>query len=360
MPEAPKQSGDKQSRRLAAVDQMLMSAMQQGQTKKREAINRILELVPHWTRGDCWKRIRRLRNNLAHNDSEGRRSDTAKTSRPHAPVTRSSGVPWTPTDDDALFRLAGYEPVKKIAQRMGRSVQAVRYRLGTVGMSARVTDGWSLRALCKLLRVGPARLRCLIGNGILRVRDPRVTVSSLATCCEKNAASLSAAVLERTAAVFASEEAAFSWERTADLLDVTVAQVQKLICSGQLKLVDWFVTDRSFEDFCKKHGSEINLALLDPATAKWLRNEYGVTDAALSTANISRAQKHALTTRTCACGRKIAGNPYYRHVRACRAASVAASAQRWNMLDSSSRIHVSLQSRSTKESDSLRQLAKGG
>ena len=332
MSEAPKQSGDKESRRRAAVDQMLMSAMQQGPTKKREAINRILELVPHWTRGDCWKRIRYLRKNLARNNSEGRRPDTAKTSRPHAPVTRSAGVPWTPTDDDALFRLAGYEPVKKIAQRMGRSVQAVRYRLGTVGISARVTDGWSLRALCKLLRVGPARLRCLIGNGILRVRDPRVTVSSLATCCEKNAASLSAAVLERTAAVFASEEAAFSWERTADLLDVTVAQVQELICSGQLKLVDWFVTDRSFEGFCKKHGSEINLALLDPATAKWLRNEYGVTDAALSTANISRAQKHALTTRTCACGRKIAGNPYYRHVRACRAASVAVSTQRWNML----------------------------
>ena len=53
-------------------------------------------------------------------------------------------------------------------------------------MSAKVTDGWSLRALQKLLRVGPARLRYLIGHGLLRVRDAHITAASLAAFCEKN------------------------------------------------------------------------------------------------------------------------------------------------------------------------------
>jgi hypothetical protein len=329
---------------------MLLAAMQQGPVKKREAINRILELVPNWTRGDCWRRIRQLRKRLASNESQCCRTGKAKTSRPHVQVFRSSGAPWTPAEDDALFRLAGYEPVNRIAQRLGRSAQAVRYRLGALGMSARVTDGWSLRALRKLLRVGPARLRYLVGSGILRVRDPRITLSSLKVYCEKKAASLSATALERTAAVFASEEALFSWDRTADILDVSTAHVQDLICSGQLKLIDWFVTERSFEDFCKKHGNEINLALLDPETAKWLRNEYGVPDLLLDTGSISYAQKHALIIRTCVCGRTIAGNPYYRHTRACSAVGKARSIKQSNVLDSSVRTLVSFQSRSTKES----------
>ena len=226
-------------------------------------------------------------------------------------------------------------------------------------MSARVTDGWSLRALRKLLRVGPSRLRYLVGNGILRVRDPRVTSASLSSYREKNA--LSAAMFEGTARVLTSNQAAFSWERTADLLGLTEAQVRELISSGQLKLVDWFVTDRSFEDFCRKHGSEINLALLDPATRKWLRNEYGVQDVTSNQANISRAQKHALIIRTCVCGRKIAGNPYFRHIRKCRVASGETNATRSDVPDSSNLVLVIDQPlRSTKESASLRQSAKGG
>ena len=93
--------------------------------------------------------------------------------------------PWTPADDDRLLNLAGYEPVPKIAQRLGRSVRAVRFRMGALGMSAKVTDGWSLRALQKLLRVGPARLRYLIGHGLLRVRDAHITAASLAGILRK-------------------------------------------------------------------------------------------------------------------------------------------------------------------------------
>ena len=144
-------------------------------------------------------------------------------------------------------------------------------------MSARVSDGWSQRELRKLLRVSAARLRHFIGSGVLRVRDARITPTSLATSCDKNGLSLGPSTIERITAALANGEDPYSWERAADLLGTTVVQVQNLICDGQLKVLDMFVTDRSFEEFCKKHGVELNLVLLDPATAKWLVDEYAVT-----------------------------------------------------------------------------------
>ncbi len=185
-----------------------------------------------------------------------------------------------------------------------------------LGMSAKVTDGWSQRGLRTLLRVSPARLRYLIGNTMLRVRDTRITSSSLAALCEKNRPSTDPSTIERLTAAIAKDDA-HSWERAAGLLGVTVTQVQNLISGSQLKLVDMFVTDRSFEEFCRKHGSEINTSLMDPATAKWLASEYGVSGSGNGRI-VSRAQKHALVTRKCKCGRKIAGNVYFKHVKHCR------------------------------------------
>jgi len=342
MPSGPRQKGKKDGKRLAAIDQLLIAGIKLGPAKKREAINKVLALVPEWTRLDCWQRIRHLRRISEPAASREPHPDKPKKSEKTCAIPRSSGARWTPADDDLLFRLAGYEPVRRIAQRMGRSVGAVRFRLGALGMSANVTDGWSLRALRKLLRVSPARLRYLIGNGILRVRDPRVTAVSLAAYCEKNRSSLAPAALERVKAALANSEDAFSWERTADILGLTLAKVQELISTRQLKLVDLFVTDRAFEEFCKKHGNEINLALIDPPTAKWLVSEYGVT--ATNAVSVSRARKHALVVRTCQCGRKIAGNPYFRHIRACRSAGVAARANRSDVVESSNRTLTRAQS----------------
>ncbi len=193
-------------------------------------------------------------------------------------------------------------------------------------MSARVTDAWSLRALWKMLRVRPSRLTYFIGNGLLRVRDARISASSLAAFCDQNRPSLAPSTLQRVTATRAKGEEGYTWERAADLLGVTVAQVQSSISAGQLRLVDTFVTDRSFEEFCKKHGDRINMTLIDPATAKWLVSEYGVSQTATNGMTVSRIQKHALVIRACHCGRKIAGNAYFRHVRTCQSVA-AASAQ---------------------------------
>src|SRR5271157_1149847 len=200
MPSAPGQKGNKPGKQLAAIDRLLIAGIKQGPAKKRDAINRILELVPEWTRGDCWQRIRHLRKTREFAALGDRYPGKAKKSGTSGTIRRSSCSPWTPADDDRLLNLAGYEPVKKIAQRLGRSVRAVRFRLGALGISGKVTDGWSLRALRKLLRVSPARLRYLIGNGMLRVRDPSISASSLAVLCDKIRTSLDSSAIERIAA----------------------------------------------------------------------------------------------------------------------------------------------------------------
>ena len=182
-------------------------------------------------------------------------------------------------------------------------------------MSAKVSDGWWQRALRKLLRVSPARLRHFVGSGMLRVRDPRVTTSSLLRLCTSNDVSFDHAAMERVPESTAKHDA-YPWERAAGLLGITIAQVQSLICKGRLKVLDSFVTDRSFEEFCRKHGDQINMTLMDPATAKWLINEYGVSESG-SVRALSRAQKHALVIRTCRSRRKIAGNIFFKHLKHC-------------------------------------------
>jgi hypothetical protein len=302
-------------RLLPAIDQLLIAGIKLGPNKKHEAINKILKLVPEWKRGDCWRRIRQLRRTpaLASDVSQG--AQERKEAVDNGPSHRVASRPWLPQDDATLLDLAGYEPVDKIAQRLGRSERAVRFRLGALGMSARVTDGWSQRSLRKLLRMSRTRLRQLVADGILRVRDPRVTRASLAACCAKReCVDPSGSTSSRTHSL---PEGACSWKRAARLLGLEVADVQKLVSAGQLKLVDTFVTDRAFEEFCRKHGNAINMALIDPSTRKWLGSEYGVTYPVQENV-LPRAQKHVLIIRECSCGRRIAGNVFFRHLRHCR------------------------------------------
>src|SRR5271157_216403 len=201
-------------RLLPAIDQLLIAGIKLGPRKKHEAINKILQLVPEWKRGDCWKRIRQLRRTSALPTIDN--GQTMKKDGNNGSLHRPLSRPWLPEDDGKLLDWAGYEPVKKIAQRLGRSVRAVRFRLGALGMSARVTDGWSQRALRRLLRVSRARLWYLVGSGMVRVRDSRITASSLAVWCVKNRpANDPPTIHSRDTGV--AEENAYSWKRAAKL-----------------------------------------------------------------------------------------------------------------------------------------------
>ena len=305
-------------RLLPAIDQLLIAGIKLGPNKKHEAINKILKLVPEWKRGDCWRRIRQLRRTPAlASDPPEQVTKTDENGSSHRSPSRS----WLPEDDAKLLDLAGYEPVNEIAERLGRSERAVRFRLGALGMSARVTDGWSQRALRKLLRMSRTRLRRLIANGMLRVRDPRITRASIAAHRAKGQCADPSSLSANTGLPSLYGRPC-SWRHAAKALNMEVVDVQKLISEGQLKLVDTFVTDRAFEEFCKKNGSLINMALIDPSTRKWLISEYGVPDP-VEQKKLPRAQKHALIVRVCKCGRKIAGNVYFRHLKHCAPSSYA-------------------------------------
>jgi len=154
---------------LAAIDGLLIAGIKLEPAKKHEAIDRILELAPGWTRGDCWYRIRHLRKTGVAGNNALSNSSSRKPAH-KAGARRVPSRPWTPTDDDKLLNWAGYEPVDKIAQRLGRSVRAVRFRLGALGISAKVTDGHSQRELRKMLHVSTVKLRQFIGRGMLRMR----------------------------------------------------------------------------------------------------------------------------------------------------------------------------------------------
>jgi hypothetical protein len=303
---------------LPELDRLLIVGMKHGRAAKRDAIDKLLRLAPQLTRGDCWRRLRQLRR-LPEFAALAAAKDTPAAATESKPSHRGATRAWTAEDDDRLLNWAGYETVKKIAQRLGRSEHAVRFRMAALDISAKVTDGWSLRSLCKLLRVRMTRIRFLIGSGRLRVRDPRVTTASFARFFESQRGSLDSGADERLAAAREKCDEGYSWERAATILGVEVERIQSLICSGILRVVDPFVTDRQFEEFCKKHGSEINLVLLDRATAKWLVEEYGLPKPAVCEA-APPSQRHALAVRVCKCGKKIAGNAYFRHVRSCGSA----------------------------------------
>jgi len=310
---------EEKSRWSPELDRLMIAGIKHGPAEEKNAINRILQLVPKWNRADCWRRIRYLRNK-GEVAKVAKQHFRANLDYPKARARRTSVVPWTTADDDKLLNLAGYEPVKKIAQRLGRSEKAVRFRLAALGISAKVTDGWSQRELRKMLRTSSTRLRYFIGNGMLRVRDPRISATSLALFCVKMNPSLSTSITGAVANALATEALGFSWQRVAGLLGVAQTQVQAWISAGCLRVVDPFVPDRAFQEFCHKHGHELRAFLIDPPIAKWLMKEYGVPTLDTKVGATARAQKHALVVRSCTCGRKIAGNAYFRHVRVCRMA----------------------------------------
>jgi hypothetical protein len=169
----------------------------------------------------------------------------------------------------------------------------------------------------------------LIADGILRVRDSRISSRSLAQFCTKHEGSLDSAAVNRVRAEFQKPAVGYSWDRVANLLGTSIDQVRTLVATRQLRVVDSFITDKAFEEFCRKCGKDgdrrLNVPLMQPEILEWLVKEYGVVLAPeVASQPVPRAIKQALVARVCGkCKKEIRGNVYFAHIKDCRAASVA-------------------------------------
>ena len=346
---------------LPEIDQILIVGMKHGPQGIREATNKVLALRAGMTRADCWKRLRLLRETgngsypaprswpaevkellregyqqggekkreaikVVRNLYPGLPSNTpSRFARRQGWIPKTAQVrgrrPWTEHEERKLWELAGYETAARIAGRLGRSEGAVRFRLKSLGLSVKVKDGWSFRALQEMLHVGPAKLRRFIADGSLRVRDPRISAESLFALRDDRAAarSVPTEAVEQVAPKPRKNANAYSWGSAAKLLGVDLVQVREWIVEGKLKIVDGFVTERAFQDFCKQRGSELNSALLGNEVRDWLVEGYSLpVDAEVGASSIPGNQKHALVTRRCpGCRRPMRGNIFFRHIKKC-------------------------------------------
>src|SRR5712664_2936991 len=210
------------------IDRILREGMKRGRTGSHDAIERILKHEPGLGRAELWRRIRRLkqpsngklyqRSTWSSEDDQilrmgyeegwkGKREAVGELLRrhpgwqPHSIWGRAAKLglgqkspkktrlrsrqPWTDDDDRILLAMAGYKTAEFIARALHRSENAIRYRLAVLGKSSRVhLAGYARRTLAQELHIGSRTIQRLIVQGLLEVRDPRITRKSLEDACK--------------------------------------------------------------------------------------------------------------------------------------------------------------------------------
>lgn len=308
----------------AEDDRLLYDGYQKGWSGKRHAVRELIRRHPDWQPHVIWKRAAKLR--LA--------------GRPPQRGQERSRLPWSEHDHDLLLNLAGYKTPRVIAKLLHRSEAAVRYHLLILGESSRVhLEGFSRQELAADLHLGKKTIQRLIVEGLLEVRDPRITRDSLDDLRASGRFNLSLRGLDArepepisvtpsgptqsidtTLAVSKRSRAERVWAETARSLGIPIETVKALIAQRLLKLYDPTITEKSFRQFCRRYGSIINHEFLNRETRAWLESSMDFVPRSGESAShrLEPLRKHAHIVRQCTkCGHTIRGNVFFRHIKKC-------------------------------------------
>lgn len=315
-------------------DQILRRGYGGGWKGKREAVRVLLREHPGWQPHSIWGRAAKL--GLVRKIPQKTR--------------QRSRQPWTEDDDRILLAMAGYKTAEFIGKALRRSENAVRYRLAVLGKSSRVhLEGYARRTLARELHLGSRTIQRLIVQGLLGVRDPRITRESLEEARRRGQLPSSLHDLQPetkgTGMLPRQEEPAptpsnnsksgascdFSnsprsgrakgiWADVARELNVDASVIEQLIFHGVLKLYDPRVTEKSLTRFCARYGALIKTDYLDAETKDWLAGCMNLAPSAGKdeASELEPFRKHARVVRICErCRRAIRGNVFFRHTKRC-------------------------------------------
>lgn len=316
-------------------DRILRKGYEAGWRGKREAVRELVRRHPGWQPHTIWGRAAKL--GLVRKSPQKNR--------------QRSRQPWTEDDDRILLAMAGYKTSQFIAKALHRSENAVRYRLSVLGKSSRVhLEGYARRTLAQELHLGSRTIQRLIVQGLLEVRDPRITRKSMDDACKTGRLTASLHDQQpdarRESATISSEEgppltpstnsipvapgdaskpprscrAKRIWADAARQLGADARMIEHFVFLGVLKLYDPRVTERSLTKFCARYGALIKTDFLDKETRDWLAGSMDLAPSAGKdeAGALEAFRKHAKVVRKCEhCGTAIRGNVFFRHNRRC-------------------------------------------
>jgi hypothetical protein len=316
-------------------EKVLREGYGNGWRGRREAVQELLRRHPDWRPHLIWRRAAKL--GLTHDEKKRGRE--------------RSGLAWSEEDYRTLLDLGGYKSARVISKFLHRSEAAVRTRLTLLDKSSRVHfEGFSRFALSRELHLSLDTIQRLIVEGLLEVRDPRITRESLdrlrrSGCLEAMQQNGARGTQRHDTETLTSEEAVPAptflgatkstampmssakasrarrvWAEVARSLNLTQEAVEELIAHGALKLYDPRVTEKSLRSLCRRHGSLINADFLSRETRDWLQSTMDFVPHAGEPIALCLAplRKHARIVRQCEeCGRSIRGNVFFRHIKRC-------------------------------------------
>ena len=290
---------------------ILRQGYEEAATGKRRAINAVLARHPDWSRRMVWRLARTL----------------GLCSAPPRSGRDLSNRRWTEREIERLLNRAGYDPVETIAVALGRTPDALRCKLASLGNGCKVTDSYSRRWVADTLHVGFRRVNKLLQDNLLEMRNPLIASAALKDFIASHAPGVGLQVRESVFTVIGKSSGRLTQEKIAEMLGASPEQVRSWVVRGWLPALDQRITARSFERYCKAHGSELNHAFMKRDEREWLAEEAGVKNLGSESKPVRSVHKHASVVRQCpGCRRKIRGNVYFRHVKTCAKLSTPSAA----------------------------------